>query len=441
MRTHLVLLAVAPILAGCVGPAADLEAASSGDLGLPADPWPAVRAALGDLPCEAPVGEGTSANLAVLAEAPLDEAEGSHGELALQRSSDGARVLAALARYQSGGVDLADVTDPLAPLQIASWDPEETDRGLDVKFTTDGATLLIGGDASIKLLDVRDPAEPRLEDEYVLAKKQAHMLSLFRVAGADWVAAPKAEGFDLPIYKVVGEPWNRTLERVATPALTLLGEATGEDLLRSHDAWFEVDPTTGTPTLWIANVWDGVAALDVMDPTAPKLLAKIPNLDPHQGYTHTVQVAHLDGRRLVVAVQEVGVNAMKVWDATDLARPALVAYWHVPVAAFPQHNLQIVGDRAYVAHYKEGVFVFDLRAVGPGPVPTRLAPVAHLEAGSAPGAAAPNSPTGAFSSAFGGTWDVVVKDGLLYTSEISAGLRVTGYGCLWPGDEGASSTG
>ena len=38
------------------------------------------------------------------------------------------------------------------------------------------------------------------------------------------------------------------------------------------------------------------------------------------------------------------------------------------------------------------------------------------------------------AAAFGGTWDVVVANGLLYTSEISAGLRVT-VATLPPGED------
>lgn len=424
---RLAAILLAATAAGCLStPGADLDAAK-----LEAPLWEAVRARIGPLPCEATVGEGTSDNLVELALDPLDDAgEGSHGELAVSGT------LAAIARYQTGGFDLVDITDPLAPRQLAAWDPEEADRSLDVKFSPDGATLLVGGDRAITLVDVREPAAPKVESVYRLAKPQAHMLTVFEVDGASYVAAAKGEGYDLAIYRIAGEAGARTLEPVAKPRLTRLGETTGEDLLRSHDAWFAIDVMLQKPVLWVANVWDGIVALDVSDPAAPQVISRIAPLDPYQGYTHTVQATFVDGRRLVVAVQEVGANALKVYDATDLEEPTLVALWHVPVVAKPQHNLQLVGAHAFVAHYDEGTYVLDLAEAGAGPFPTRLAPIARLAAIEGT-ASAPSAP----QDAFRGTWDVVVHNGLLLTSEIAHGLRVTGFGCLEAGEAALSSTG
>lgn len=409
------------LVAGCVDPLAANVAPATADAQAVRE---ALAVAVAGLPCDAEVGAGTSANVDVLATLSLDE--GSHGELAVFGD------LGALARYQTGGFDLVDLADPLAPRALATWDPEETDRALDVKFTPDGATLVVGGDKAIHLLDVRDPLAPRVESVYPLTKPQAHMLSVFEVGGATWVAAPKGEGYDLAIYRVVGEPGARALEPASQPPITLLGERTGQDLLRSHDAWFTVDESLGKPLLWVANSWDGIVALDVSDPAAPTIAARLPNADPYQGYTHTVQTTFVDGRRLVVAVQEVGANALKVYDASDLAAPKLVGVWHVPVVAKPQHNLQLVAAHAFVAHYDEGVYAFDLAGLA-GPVPARLEPVAHLT-GTANGGTGPGA-------SFAGTWDVVVHRGLLFTSEIADGVRVAAFGCLAAGDPTVASTG
>lgn len=426
-RGRLPTAALALMLSGCLAPAVEVAPAS-----LDATAFDAVRAALVDLPCEATVGEGTSANLRELAFDPLDDLmDGSHGELAIWGS------LAAVARYQTGGFDLLDVADPLAPRQLSTWDPEETDRSLDVKFTPDGATLVVGGDKAITLIDVREPMAPRVESVTVLEKPQAHMLSVFEIDHETYVAAVKGGGYDLALFRVVGEPGARVLESIARPPLTRVGETTGQDLLRSHDAWFTNDETLGKPLLWIANSWDGIIALDLTDPNAPVIISRIPPTDPYQGYTHTVQTTFLGERRLVVAVQEVGANALKVYDATDLAAPRLVGLWHVPVAAKAQHNLQLVGNLAFVAHYDEGTYVLDLADVVDGPLPSRLVPIARLatrDDGTSTTAPEP-------ASGFGGTWDVVIVRGLLYTSEISEGLRISGFGCLAAGDEALSSTG
>ncbi len=432
----LLLPALAILLAGCVAtpddliPAGDDPAADAA-----ADAWAALASTFADLPCDVSVGAGTSANLAPVAASRLDmNGEANHGELDRWTSDDGVTTYVIIARYSVGGFDIADITDPANPVQLASWDPEESDRALDVKFAPGGATVVVGGDKAISLVDIRDPAAPVLEGRYSLAKPQAHMITTFAVDNASYVAAPKAEGHDLAIYRMNGDPGARSLELVSHPQLTLLGEATGQDLLRSHDAWFTVDDILGKPLLWVANVWDGVIALDVSDPTSPTVIARIPNLDPYQGYTHTVQTTMVDGRRLVVAVNEVGANGMRVWDATDLDNPVLIATWHIPAVAKPQHNLQLVGTYAFVAHYDEGTFVFDLDGLPTGTVPARLAPVAHL--------AAPPAGAGAGTGGlFDGTWDVVVHRGLILTSEISHGLRVHAFGCMDMGSAMQSSQG
>jgi hypothetical protein len=76
-----------------------------------------------------------------------------------------------------------------------------------------------------------------------------------------------------------------------------------------------------------------------------------------------------------------------------------------------------------MAHYGEGIFVFDLSKLATGVAPQALVPTGHLAAGE------------------GGSWDVVIRDGVVFTSEIGEGLRVLGHGCLTPGDAAASSTG
>lgn len=414
-----VVLALA--LVGCVAPGAVQPA------GVPdaAAVVSALQAELAGVPCDDPAKA-----LKVLANDRLEMEPGAgHGELAIADSFDGTRVIAAIARYNKGGVDLVDVTDPLHPKQLSWWEPEkDANRALDVKFSSDNATLVIGSDLAIRLLDVRDPSAPKFESELKLARTQAHMVVVFPMNGQDHVAALKGEGRDLEIFKMEGAPGARTLVKESALALTVAGEATGQDLLTSHDAWFTIDPITKKPWLYVASSWDGVAIVDVSDPAKPKLVAKWPNADAYQGYTHTVQAFVKESKRFVVAVQEVGANALKVWDATDLTLPPkLVALWQVDATdpASMQHNLNLVGTRAYVAHYGEGVFVFDLSKLGASAAgaPTMIAPSAHLAAGE------------------GGSWDVVVRDGVAFTSEIGQGLRVVGHGCLTPGDLAASSTG
>lgn len=428
------LLALA-LLAGCVGAPEDLAPAA-----LDAPGAPALAALVADVPCEAAVGAGTSENLRVLSALALDDPEPTdYAEMAF-RSWDN-RTLLVVARIAQGGFDLVDVTTPDAPEHLLTWEPAEPGYALDVKFTSDNLTLLIAGDTAITLLDMRDPLAPVVENVHELDESSAHLMTVFPAAGADHLVISKGEGKDLSIFRIEGAPGGRSLVRVAQPLLTPLGDAPRSgglmELVRSHDTWFEVDPITGAPLLWIANVWFGVTALDVSDPALPVEVVRIPETDPFLGYTHSVQVAHVDGRRLVVASTEYGMGALKVYDATDLAAPRLVATWHLDVPTKPTHNLQVVGSHVFLAHLHEGLFVFDLADLSAaGLVPARLAPVGHFEADGEVPVTLPHSFAGYY-----GPRDVVVKDGVVHVTEATRGLRSVAFGCLMPGDPTLTSSG
>jgi hypothetical protein len=303
-----------------------------------------------------------------------------------------------------------------------------------VKFTSDGASLLVANPERIHLVDVRNASAPTLESSFQLEEPGAHMLTPFHVGGSEYVAALKGEGKDLSIFRVDGAPGARSLTRVSQPLLTPLSILPARDeRVRSHDAWFEVDPETGTPILWVANVWYGVLALDVSDPAAPRTIATIPHADALLGYTHTVRVAHVDGKRLVVAGTEYGVGALKVWDATDLASPKLVATW--TLGTNPPHNFQVVGSRAYVTYFEHGFFVVDLSKAAAGKLPL----LAHFPPTGA-FAGKPREPGNFFSDYFGPV-DIALKDGVLWIGEETEGFTSLAYGCLAPGDAAATSRG
>lgn len=411
------------LTAGCFSPAPPTD---SPEPAADAVEWPQ----LDDLACEAPVADGMSANLRLLARAPLDEAGAAvHREL----DHDPIRPLVVAARYVEGSFDIIDVSDPRAPVVLATWTPPVEGYALDVKFTADGQSVLVATPTTIHLVDVREPTAPRHMTSYELEEPTAHMLSIFGVGGREYVTASKGEGGDLSIFEIRGDPANRTLDPTARPVLTPVSflPKRGEES-RTHDAWFEVDPETRAPTLWIANVWFGVAALDVSDPASPRLIATIPHEDPYFGYTHTVRVAHVDGKRLVVAGTEYGVGALKVWDASSLADPKLVATWSLDGA--PPHNIQVVGNRAYVTYFEHGFYILDLTDAVGGNLPV----LAHMPAtGEWTGTRLP----GNLLNPYFGPVDAIVKDGLIYVGEETAGLSVLAYGCLTPGDNTATSRG
>ncbi|HWH07878.1 MAG TPA: hypothetical protein VNX21_01675 [Candidatus Thermoplasmatota archaeon] len=436
MRLPLALAAVAALVAaGCVTPASDLAPAGA----LPRDATAAFAAArdlLAGVPCEAKeVGAGTSENLLPLAAVAYDES--MHGEVDVR----GDWML--VARYQAGGFEVVDVSDPLAPRLVGTYQSEEP-TAYDVKWMPDGRTAVVGHDLTIELVDVSPLLVPGLTPDEAEARGLApvvlstwtydhpgvganmHMLTTARIAEADWVFAAANDNTGVLLLKLEGTE----LKLVRHIGNDLLGGGP----IGPHDMGLVVDETLQKPVLYVANGFEGWRAFDVSDPERPVHLATLPNLGLAQGYTHTVLGQKVGERRLVATIQEVGANTLSVFDATDFQRPVLLAQWRADATTptAPQHNLQLVNGTLYVAHYTKGVYVFDLNKLGTAPLlgSLDLKPVAHY---------ANPQPQDGGALGFANVWDVVVHKGLLYVADVQAGTAVVGYGCLTPGDEAATS--
>lgn len=431
MRVPLAI-ALLLLLPGCLdGEGTGDDGAVGGGDGLPADPFEAVRTAMADVPCEADVGEATSANLAVLARATFEE--GGAGDIDVR-----GRLLASTR-------SLHDVSDPLDPVLLADFVTLEIDAGGDVKFLSDNQTLVTGAPGGILLLDVRDPAAPVVEDEWSFDEftgvnlpggslfLNAHMLGTALIGGTDWVFLAPNSNSGIWILRVDGEPGSRQLTYV-TQTLPAEGGPLGP-----HDLFVHQDPFTDGWLLYSADGFHGWTVFSLDDPTAPAPLGGL--VLPQPGYTHTIQAARFGERRIVVTIAEVGENLLQVFDATVLQAPILLATWQVaPLATTPQHNINIVGDHLYLAHYGYGMFVFDLTTVGTLPLSSvgTFQPVAHYD--PVPG----GTPYVAGIDGFEAVYDVVLQDGVLYVSGFSDpvnGIDVLGFGCITPGDATQRSIG
>lgn len=443
MRILLVVVAAALLmLAGCVTPSA-LEPASVPRAADTAALVANLQSLLSSVPCEVEsVGGETSDNILEITNVAYDGS--AHGEIDIR----GDWLLNA--RYQAGGFEVVNVADPTDPA-IAAIFQSEKENAQDVKWMPDNRTAVVGMDQQVLLVDVGPvldapgtPAEtldanisPVLLSswEYVpdpmnphdRVAPNIHMLTTGRFAGEDYVFFTPNTDTGVWVLKRNGD----ALEHVMN-----FGAPLGGSVIGPHDMSLVWDEILQAPVLYVANGFEGWVAYDVSDPAAPERLGFMLNLDPAPvSYTHTALGATVGGRRLVMTIAEVGVNMLKVYDATDFAAPILVGVWWADKTAphMPQHNIQVVGDRLYMAHYTEGVFVFDMSAWDTGaPLAGSLsiAPVAHY---APPDRAAPDT------LGFGNVWDVVVHRGLLYVNDGLRGTAVVGYGCLTPGDEAASS--
>jgi hypothetical protein len=427
-RTGLASLALLALLGGCLDPGGSEAAPGEGGAAAEAD----LGALLADLPCEAPYDDvGTTENLRQLS---LTEFDGESGPQEIDVAGD--LLLAA----RDMGFSTVDVSDPLLPVVLGHYGDAE--GMLDVKFTPDNLTALVGSYDHIDLVDVRDPAEPRRVGRWSFDQvespasgmngQNAHMVFPARIAGEDWVFLAPQSSTGVWILRLQGTPDDRRLEFVTT-TLPVQGGLSGP-----HDIFVQHDELLQRWVLYTADAFLGWTAFDVSDPANPELLVARPNADVSG--THSVQAGIVGGRRIVATTTEFGMNALKLWDATDLLSPVQVGYWtHElgPGVYDHQHNINIVEGRLYLAHYALGLYVFDLATLPASPAGAlSIQPVAHY---------AKLQETSLGAGANGGFWDLVLADGLLYAGVYSGGvqqgLHTIGYGCVPPGDPAYTSTG
>lgn len=428
MRLLAPLLAFAMLFAGCVSPPSDVgEAAAQDALG--ADAWARIAALMGDVPCEAEVGAETSANLLALSNLAFPEEAGAHGEIDIRGD------LALVARNQMGGFEVVDLADPTNLTVLSTFALDET-GALDVKWMPEGDAAIIGDGGKVHLVDMRDPSNPVLastfdETEAGLAAYQSHMVTPWKFEdGSEFVYVATQTG-RAPMYVLQRDGWNLTYvgQYGMTPVLP------SDPALGQHDMTIYHDELLDAPVMYVAEGLLGWSAADLSDPANPTRIGGSVSLEPGVGYTHTIRVEFVDGKRIVATMAEVGANTLKIYDATDLAAPILLARWNADPTTphAPQHNFQLKDGMLYLAHYTHGVYVFNVSSVmrGPPVVGTLdMQPVAHF---------AVESPGEGGALGFANVWDVALVKGVIYVNDMANGFTSVGFGCLAPGDLNATA--
>lgn len=411
MRAMLVLTVVLSLfLAGCTTEPKKIE----DDLGVippltaHEEIFAPIVALMDGVPCKAEVTADTSKNLKYIANASWER--GGSAELDIKNN------LALAAR--GGGFSPIDITDPLHPIILSNY--TESKGNLDVKFSPDNLTALVGTGTGIDVVDITDPADPKRASFWNFPKdfpgglpvQNAHMLFAAAIKGEQWVFLAPNTNTGVWILKLEGPPATRTLKFVTT-TLPVQGGPLGP-----HDMVVQWDEFLKMHILYSADGYHGWSAFDVNDPAKPTLIGGF--VRPESGYTHTIQAYKMGSRRMVATIAEVGANFMEIYDATNIKAPILVATWQVGNPSSAQHNFNIVQNQLYLAHYGHGIFVFDLTEL-PATPSTKLVdfkPVAHYKA-------RPDKASASY-------WDVLLKDGLIYTSG-GNGVDIVGYGCVPPG--------
>lgn len=351
------------------------------------------------------------------------------------------------------GFYVVDVSDRAAPRTV-SFTPHPSFNG-DVKASKSGNFVFLGtqliGFQGVQAWNVAVRERPVLAGAWPVlgvpgetANGGCHMLS---VHGDYLYCAPNDA--TVRIFRVTETPAAIALEPVGmyapkdAPLPVLAGSDAGGEM--THDMTVQDDPVTGKPVMYVSFWSYGVRVVDVSDPAKPVELGAWTGegSDAYDGNVHTSMATMLDGKRVIVTIPEyASTPAVTLLDATDYASMSAIGVW-APHSAeefndaeedpstFSTHNFQVVGGRAYVAMYHGGVWVLDLATMTPLGyyLPSEAPPQSLAELPSIFGGVVPN------------TWDIVLKDGVIYASDIPTGLYALRFAGDELGDSAATSFG
>ena len=249
---------------------------------------------------------------------------------------------------RGSGLSVIDVTaaPAQAPVEVGFFaSPSGTADAKDVKVFGHHA-YLVHEVGPLVVVDLSDPANPveagRLDVQPGTANGGAH--NVLVAEGKLWVVGGRTSGgAGVRVY---------SLADPAAPALVGAFHPTHHATVYYHD--FEVRGDRAYGSAIYAG--GGVDVLDVSDPAAIRLVSTFTY--PGAGAHNTC--ATEDGQTVYVG-DEIGSNGnwIRIFDVSDPADAELVGEVVVDAQA-AVHNCYVRGDRLFVAHYTEGMRVFDV---------------------------------------------------------------------------------
>lgn len=334
-------------------------------------------------------------------------------------------------------VDVKDPTNPTrlgwAAVPVQGAGPVNSPYPLDVKFDEKGEFVYISVPGQILAYDVRDPAAPTLAGAMLPPGVACHMSAMGVVGGAEYFWCT-GDPTGLTAYRVVAAGDRRVLVPVSQSRpdefyRPVTGAGTFGVVGAPHDMTFQLDPVDGTPLLVVSNRGFGVRVLDVSDPVMPRQLGQWRGEGAEHTplHWHTSMVAMVGGKRYVITSPEIlpdDQTPPAIWllDATDYAGLALAAEWTAPGDhgstgfTFTTHQWQVANERLYLGYYHAGVWVLDLKTILAGGYeedPARPDVLGYVLPDQPPveeGAMVPN------------VWDLTLKGGVVWATDISSGL-------------------
>jgi len=223
------------------------------------------------------------------------------------------------------GLRIIDVSEPARPRFVSGLD---TDGSVNAaSLVAPGLLVVADGVMGLKLVDITDREQPRVIDTLDTGAYARHL------AVADTLVAVAQESGGLLVARVA----DRRLVQLA--ALPLGGSARGIALGPGGRCYVASGPA-------------GVSAVDLTDPTAPRLLWTVPSA----AYTRGVA---LDGDRLWVAESDAGLRVFDVSNPDSV--PAPLGTIGTSRAA---NRIRVKGKLAVVAEDSAGISIVDVSAPG-----------------------------------------------------------------------------
>ena len=375
-----------------------------------------------------------------------------HGDLlAVGTAGESASLTGGVNRpSETNGFVLVDVADPAAPRVLGKYhtdSPLSADR--TVVFSADGKTVFVGGLGEVIAVDVSDPAAPAEAARFPNPRDGAHTVFAAEVDGTQFVYVI-GNGLLTFSYDAAKKEFTLLSRYITATPEGLLDTPLGPDGatyarrdVYGHDVFAEKDPVTGRHLAYVAYAYEGVKIVDLSNPRLPVEVATWrASGEGAPWYTHTIWVAHLEGRRVAVVGTEVFENRhlttpSPVWvlDLTELESPKLLATWTNPGGKgsdnllFSAHDLRITPEGLVaLSHYHGGVWVLDLRDLAAveaaGTVPNLGYILPHRDNGWRP-----EGPC-CFNLNFGGipaTMDVVMRGNHLFAADFHTGFYAFEY--------------
>jgi len=298
--------------------------------------------------------------------------------------------------HGTDGLRIIDVSVLEAPVEIGFF-PAESEFFNDVKLADDDngrRYALVASDArGILVIDVTDPTDPTLITVFTPdsdPQHGVHTLFLDTYQGAP--AAFLVDGYSatLSVYDI---------SNPAAPTRVALHVGAG-DAPGFHDLYVE------DGIAYVNATWDGLVVFDLTQ--EQPILASYPSGD----YSHSNWITTVSGRRISVHGGEGFGAHVRIVDA-DPASPTYmqaIGEWQSR-RQVSVHNIMAVGNRAYLAHYEDGLRILDLSD------PTAPTEVAYFNSWS------PTRSDGSYLQGLAGI-DLDLDRGLVFASDSQRGLLV-----------------